>query len=164
MTIEEVRRRCRETAERNGYRLQVPVEANGRLKSTLGRVKFSIRGRKCYPEKIEFSADLLKRGNREIEETIAHEMAHYFVLLDTGKDHGHDGVWKTWAVKLGARPRACVRREETGAPPLEYRYEVICRNCGKVAGRYVRRSKVVLHPENYRSSCCRAGLKVYRIK
>ena len=97
-------------------------------------------------------------------ETIAHEMAHYFVLLDTGKNHNHDDIWKNWAVRLGARPRATIRRSEAGLPPPEYKYIVICSKCGKTAGKYVRRSKVVTHPERYRSGCCRAGLKVIRIK
>ena len=164
MTIEEVRARCREIADRYGYSLKVPVEVNGRLKSTLGRVKYRIRGKKCYPDKIEFSKDLLSRSDREVEETIAHEMAHYFVFLDTEKDHGHDMVWKTWAVKLGARPRATMKREEAGVPPLKYNYVVRCSKCGKIIGKYVRRSKVILHPEKYRSGCCKACLQVFKVK
>lgn len=160
MTIEEARKRCLEIAEQYGYKLAVPVEANGRLKSTLGRVRYTIRGKKCYPAKIEFSSDLLKRGGREAEETIAHEMAHYFVLLDTKENHGHDELWKRWAVKLGARPRATVKREETGAEIKPCKYILICSRCGKVAGRYVRKSRAVVHPEKYRSACCRAKIKV----
>lgn len=161
MRIEEVRKICRDTCKQYGYSLDVPVEVNGRLKRSLGRVRFEIKRGKCYPERIEFSRDFLLADNEEqIRETIAHEMAHYFVLLDTRKDHGHDEVWKNWAVRLGARPKATTRWEATGLPAKEFKYIAVCSRCGKIVGRYTRAGKVVKNPANYRSACCRESVKV----
>ena len=161
MTIEEVRRICRETCWEFGYTLDVPVEENGRLKRSLGRVKFkTIRG-KSYPERIEFSKDFLESGNEnEIRDTVYHELAHYFVLKDTKADHGHDLLWKEWAVMLGAKPSATTKRAVTGLPPAEHRYFVVCTKCGKVVGRYARAGKVIKTPGNYRSKCCKAPIKI----
>ena len=161
MTIDEVRGICRDTCREYGYSLKVPVEVNGRLKRSLGRVKFQIKRGKCYPEKIEFSRDFLEADNeKQIRETIAHEMAHYFVLLDTKKDHGHDRVWKSWAVRLGAKPKATTKWEATGLPAKEVKYIVVCSKCGKIIGRYTRAGKVVKNPAAYRSACCREPVKV----
>lgn len=161
MTIEEVRKICRETCREFGYTLDVPVEENGRLKRSLGRVKFLIRRGKCYPEKIEFSKDFLQSGSVEqIKDTIYHELAHYFVMKDTKADHGHDLLWKEWAVMLGATPKATTKRADAGLPPAEYRYFAVCSKCGKLIGRYRRAGKVVKKPSAYRSGCCKAPIKI----
>ncbi len=163
MTIEEVRMRCNFLAAEYGYVLDVPVEENHNLKSTLGRVQFKIKGKLCIPVKIEFSSALLKEKDAQVEETIRHEMAHFFVLKDTGANHNHDNVWKIWAMRLGATPRATVKRKAPYAAKEQYRYVIECSRCGKTIGKYKRASKVVQHPESYRSRCCNAKIKVKEI-
>lgn len=163
MTIDEVKKRCENLAEQYGYKLDVPVEANGRIKSTLGRVKFQIKGKVCTPIKIEFSEELLKCSDVEVDETIRHEMAHFFVLKDTRANHNHDDVWKIWAMRLGARPRATVRRKGPYPGKETYRYIIECSKCGKVIGKYKRASKVVQNSKSYRSRCCNAKIRVKEI-
>lgn len=169
MTIEEIRSYCRLLAKKYGYELTVPVEKNSRLTRTLGRVKFinrrSLTGRKsCKPIKIEFADYLLQLNDSEILDTVKHEMAHYFVLMETGESHGHDALWKSWAIKLACNPRATVKRNAATAVKEEYKYILRCTGCGKIIGKYKRRGKVVKRPGNYRSLCCRAKISVETLK
>ena len=160
MNIEKVRNICREIAEKHGHILDVPVEENGRIKSTLGRVKFRKLKGKYVPEKIEFSKDIINGDENLLIDTIKHEMAHFLVLKETGENHNHDSLWKMWAVKLGCRPRATVNISNSSPAAENYKYVVKCRKCGKIIGKYRRASKVIKSPSKYRSACCNERIKV----
>lgn len=160
MNIDEVRKYCSEIAEEYGYSLDVPVEENKNIKSTLGRVKFRLENNKYIPTKIEFSKNLLSMERSIIIDTIKHEMAHYLVLKETGENHRHDKIWKKWAIRLGCRPRATIKAEGVYTSEEAYKYVVSCRKCGKVVGRYKRASKVIRNPSRYRSLCCNEKVKV----
>ena len=163
MTIEEVREICSKIAYERGTELSVPIESNGRLKTTFGRVKFQIKGKKAIPEKIEFSKNILSGDESFLLDTIKHEMAHYIVMKKTGENHGHDRVWKDEAKRLGCRPRATVKNEEVSIEREPYRYKLICKACGKVIGKYRRQTKVTKNPKKYRSNCCKANIKVEKL-
>ncbi len=161
--IEYVSKRCHEIAEEFGYELDVPIEINSRLKSTLGRVKFSRVGKNCIPIKIEFSKELFHYSHDDIEDVIRHEMAHYFVLKDTKINHGHNAIWKSWAIKLGCRPRATIKvndKQVRNQSEVKYKYLVRCSKCTQIVGRYKRVSKVIKHPSRYRSKCCNEKIVV----
>ena len=160
MNIKDITSICSNIASSYGYSLDIPVEINNRIKKTLGRVTYRRQNGRYEPIKIEFSSELIKSGNKElIIDTIKHEMAHYFVLKDTGERHNHDSYWKNWAIRLGCRPSASIRvydnREEN------YKYKVVCSHCNKTIGLYKRASKVIKNPWRYRSSCCNAKVDVY---
>lgn len=163
MNIEEVREICMETALSRGVELNVPVESNGRLRTTFGRVKYRTEGRKCIPERIEFSENVLSGDEAFLMDTLKHEMAHYIVMKKTGENHGHDRLWKEEAARLGCRPRATVRNADIDIEREPYRYEVICKSCGKVIGYYRRQSKVTKNPFKYRSNCCKANIMVNKL-
>lgn len=160
MDIDEVRNICRNIAKEYGYELDVVVEENEKIRSTLGRVKFEMEnGRYCL-KKIEFSKELL-RGDRDlILDTIKHEMAHFLVLKETGENHKHDNVWKSYALKLGCRPKATVKVDSRDTSKEKYKYIARCKKCGKVVAKYKRLSKVIKKPSNYRSKCCNEKISV----
>lgn len=61
-----------------------------------------------------------------ITDLILHEIAHLLV----GPKHGHDEVWKSKCVEIGAVPETCIRDNERALPvPHKFRYR--CPNCGK---------------------------------
>lgn len=163
MNIEQVRKICAEIAVSRGVELSVPIERNCRLKTTFGRVKYKIECGKCIPEKIEFSDAVISGDEEFLMDTIKHEMAHYIILKRTGENHGHDKIWKDEALELGCCPKAYVKNCDIKLDREPYRYEVVCDNCGKVIGRYRRRSKVTKKPLKYRSNCCKANIKINKL-
>lgn len=109
MTNKELSDFCNEISSIYGYKLDIPVKLNGRLKRTLGRVLFKRYDKKCVPIRIEFSKNLIERGSFEdIKEVVLHELSHYFLMLDTGENHKHDKLWKRYAKKLGCKDRASI--------------------------------------------------------
>jgi predicted SprT family Zn-dependent metalloprotease len=55
-----------------------------------------------------------------IVDTILHEIAHAL----TGVEHGHDHVWRTTCLRIGARPKRCGRAV---MPPGGWK--AVCRGC-----------------------------------
>jgi SprT-like protein len=75
--------------EAYGLELTVPVEVNGRLKSTYGRFVYQPRGRQ--PLRIEMGKNYIEHQEwKTIYETLKHECIHY-ALFVLGKPHrdGH---------------------------------------------------------------------------
>lgn len=161
MIINQVYKYCCDLAREYGYELTVPVVENGRLKRTLGRVKYKNNNGVCIPIKIEFSKKLLSSDKNLIIDTIKHEMAHYFVLIDTKQNHKHDAVWKKWAIKLGCNPQAttCLHNEKSHTETAKYMLK--CSQCQKVIGLYKRKGKVINNASQYRSKCCKGQIEVY---
>ena len=166
MTIEQVREKCRKIAINYGHKLVVPVEKNGRLRTTYGRVLWKKDGNKCVPQRIEFSSRLLRGDNDEIDEVIRHEMAHYLLLMDTHENHNHDYLWRKYAKRLGCDPRAAINMKsvDTGRKTLDYKYIVKCPSCGRTITKYKMITQVVRHPEHYRTRCCKEIPKIYKIR
>lgn len=151
---------CSQIAHNYGYTLDIPVTINSRLSSTLGRVMYRKKGSEFVPIRIEFSRDLLQSGDDSlIMDTIKHEMAHFFVLKDTKKNHNHDEYWKRWAKILGCSPKASIKVTDNNE--FSYKYKIVCSKCGQIVGLKKRASDVVKNPWKYRSSCCNEKLDVY---
>jgi predicted SprT family Zn-dependent metalloprotease len=92
-------------------------------KRSMGLCAFSHR-------RIELSVHFVERNNHaEILDTILHEIAHALV----GPGHGHDAVWKTKCIEIGAKPLRC---GEADMP--ESRWHARCGACGKSFHRYRR--------------------------
>lgn len=72
------------------------VKINGRLTKTLGRCSY-------HKKLIELSKTHVDQNQiHEIDDTIRHEIAHAMV----GPGFGHGEIWKSAAMKLGAKPRS----------------------------------------------------------
>ena len=95
-------------------------------KRTLGRCHY-------YTKKITLSkwyAEL--NGEKEIEDTILHEIAHALAWIHD-KCRGHGNIWKDWARKVGAKPKACSKANLV-KPKNHYKYEQTC--CGVTYKRH----------------------------
>lgn len=115
-------------------------------KNTLGR---------CNNAKklITYSSYWLHVGQKEIEDTIRHEIAHALA----GPGHGHDEVWRMTAVRVGAKPERCAPPGlKSAAKPNFY---IECSGCGKRFPRYRLRKALV----NYRSACCGEPFNFYKV-
>lgn len=123
-----------------------PIEINGRLTRAMGRVKFMRDGytdNGYSPIKIEFSRRLIENAtDDDVIQVIKHEYAHYYILMMTGIDHGHDAVFKRKCAEIGCthdKPENYVE----GFDKAESKYEVWCDDCQEIIGKYARRCKTI---------------------
>src|SRR4051794_29693942 len=128
--------------------LQVQVLAQKLLAAHgLHRWSFAFNRRKaamgmCYYHRrtIELSSHFVERNSdAEILDTLLHEIAHALV----GPGHGHDAVWKSKCVAIGARPARCGH-----AAMPEGRWQAQCGACGYCFHRHRR-------PQRLRGWFCR---------
>ena len=153
-TIERVRKELDALAKADGITIDVPVSANGRLRTTLGRVR-SYRST-CLPIDIEFSKRLLEEGtDNDIINTVKHEYVHYFLLVTTGENHGHDYMFKAKCEAIGCthdKTRNEIESEEM-IDPHQFKYEIVCTTCNKTIGTYSRMCKTLRNLD-----CCRCKI------
>ena len=150
-TIERVRKELDTLAKADGITIDVPVSANGRLRTTLGRVR-SYRST-CLPIDIEFSKRLLEEGtDNDIINTIKHEYVHFFLLVTTGENHGHDYMFKAKCAEIGCTHDKTRNDVESEAmtDPHQFKYEIVCTTCHKTIGTYSRMCKTLRNLD-----CCR---------
>lgn len=113
----------------------------------------------CYHDEkvIEFSKWYVESHQSEIDDTIRHEIAHALV----GSDHGHDHVWRSMCLKVGARPERCY---DSNAPEIKtngkHNYVLECPDCNLRWRRYrmTRRAWYAICPN------CRKPLWVTDLK
>ena len=95
-------------------------------KATLGRCHYTTK-------MIALSKWYVEENNEaEIEDTILHEIAHALAWIND-RFTGHGKVWKYWARKIGANPKACSKANLT-KPKNHYKYEQTC--CGATYKRH----------------------------
>lgn len=122
----------------------------GHSQRTLGWCKYR-------QKTIEFSKHFVHLDRAEIEDVILHEIAHALVYIETGKNHGHDAVWRAKCREIGARPERLAPPEiKSGA---KHNYVIICSGCGEVIGRRYRLREALLR--RYVSKCCGEKLDYY---
>ena len=81
--------------------------------------------------RIELSEHYVRHNNREhVIDTILHEIAHALV----GTQHGHDDVWKSMCLRIGASPASC---SSTAVMPEGY-WQARCPGCTTVFTRHRR--------------------------
>lgn len=85
-------------------------------------------------KRITVSRHAAKLNDREtVEEIIRHELAHALAYQHDGcLDHG--AVWKKWAKKMGAEPRATCSSAEVTTPDAPF--GLYCPKCGLTLPRY----------------------------
>ena len=82
--------------------IDVPITANARLTSTLGRVKYICVGGSYMAKNIEFSKALLEEGtDNDIINVIKHEYVHYYLVETTNENHKHDTLFKRKCAEIG---------------------------------------------------------------
>lgn len=104
---------------------------------------------------IHFSLYYLERSTwEEVKDTILHEIAHALV----GLGHGHDYVWESKCIEIGAKPERLAGEDaKTNAKP---NYVIKCPSCGWKLYRYRMRKR------NFGSRCpeCDTEVKIYKIE
>jgi len=100
-----------------------------RFDRAIKRFGYCHEGRKL----ISMSASMvLLNVEKEVENTILHEVAHALV----GCRWGHCAAWAGMAAKLGARPEACWKASD--GIRCRYRWEALCPGCKEVRDRRMR--------------------------
>lgn len=130
--LNKITQEFKETVEKAGCQLDVPVQINGRLTSTLGRVMY--RGN--IPFKVEFSKQFIDTSTDEsVHQVILHEAAHYIAAKRSGVCHHHDGYFKMICAEIGCtNDQTKTHVERTVALEKIYKYVVYCPNCGPIGG------------------------------
>ena len=135
--------------------LHIPIIRNNRLRSTLGRYVIDSND---IPIRIELSGNVLTYGNKEtIIGVLKHECIHYAYHVQGKNMHDGDPEFEL-ALKRFNAPST-----ETLKVGKYYVFE--CEQCKKVGESRLKR--LAVHPSNYRTSCCKAklrltGEKIYR--
>lgn len=146
-TIDRVIDELNKLAEADGLGyINVPITANSRLSTTLGRVKYMCIGKELYVAKsIEFSQALLNTGtDNDIINVIKHEYVHYFLIETTNVNHGHDARFKQKCAEIGCEHNKTHNGlESDGFLKKDFKYEVWCEDCNKMVRGYSRMCKTL---------------------
>lgn len=142
------------------------VTINRRAKKRLGCCKKATSGGKVWFD-IEISEKLKEKDDKFIKEVLLHELLH---TCPGCLNHG--AKWKQYAETVN---RAYGYRIKTTAEwgdlspqrksqeNLNHRYEICCTKCGN-KGYRMKKSQVVVHPENYKCAKCGGKLTVKNLR
>lgn len=90
-----------------------------------------------------------------VRDTLLHEIAHVLA----GPFQGHNHVWQSWAIKVGATPRACYSAKDESMG-LKLSHRVVCYTHGDIGGYPTRRKW--MNQKNHTRICKRCrGPVVY---
>lgn len=167
-TIERITDLCIKYCNKCNVDFNSPVVINSRLTRTLGRCYYQRVNAEWLPIRIEISRNLLKKATDEsIEAVIAHECAHYVVCAITKEYHGHDATFRFYCKQLGTTNDKAVYHNIKYKNPKEmtftsanFKYTLLCSECGKEVGNRSRACKVTRNPEMFITDCCNAKIKV----
>ena len=163
-TVEEIIREYKKLDQIVGVDTsELEIAFSSRAVYQYGCCKYQQKKRKVVPYKI-LIASFLREEEEAFWNTVRHEYAHAAAALLTGKNQGHNSVWKAVCQKIGADParlaEACSAQKEKSKGQVWY--EIICQACGTRYKR-IRRSRFVVEvlenpdqPTSYRCHCgCR---------
>ena len=161
--ISRVRREFIQICGKAGVEVTAPINLNGRLTRTLGRVHEQKENGVWKPVLVEFSKQLIETStDKSIYDVIAHEAAHYIVTSRTGESHGHDAFFKAVCAEIGTTNDGTVTRvERTVSEDSLYKYNVYCPTCNKTIGGYSRMCRTLKEIDMCQcKGCGKGGLKV----
>lgn len=132
--LDRIRKEVKEICVEAGCKISMPININGRLTRTLGRVMYSNK----YASRMEFSKAFIENSTDDsIRQTILHECAHYIAWYRTGERHGHDSLFKQICAEIGCvEDKTTSHVESLKSPDKTIRYAIYCPNCGFIDGRH----------------------------
>lgn len=158
--------------------VNVPIELNNRLSTTLGRVRFRRFGDYNYiAVTVQFSTKFITNAtDEEIWNVIAHEAAHYIILERYNENHNHDQLFKEVCKEIGCsndKARYQLSKETEDRlykkdqsntkvkSNVNAKYVIYCPHCGVVGVRQ-RMCKALKELEHYRCSKCDSNELYYK--
>jgi SprT-like protein len=131
--------------------LTVPIRFNGRLKTALGRAKFTRRGSfsDYKPERIELSKNLIANyTDEEIVDVLKHELVHYACFM-LGKPYD-DGekYFENELKRLGV----------VGTGVLKYKGKMHVYACNQCKQTVAQRARKTSKYNRYRTGCCKGAI------
>ena len=109
------------------YDIPIPeLEWSGRMRRILGKAYMDVR-------LIRLSSWL---AHDQALETLRHELAH--IAVGKGSRTPHGPMWKEWAVRLGAEPRAIARNPPAHADSLPSHRVYFALECNQCGVRFAR--------------------------
>jgi predicted SprT family Zn-dependent metalloprotease len=161
--LNKIEARCKELSATVGDTFDIPVQLNGRLTRTLGRVHQEKRNGKWHSVKMEISKALLATATDEsVCSVIDHEWAHYYVTKLTGESHGHDAEFKKVCAMIGCSNDGVVTKvERTVADEKISKYVVYCPTCGEAIGYFSRMCSTLQHIDECTCKRCNGGNLYY---
>lgn len=138
------------------YNIQY-VEVNTRAKNRWGQCRKDNRNNTFS---INLSNELLKTTDKDIKDTLIHELLH---TVDGCLNHGD--MWKKYADKVnrafGYNIKRRTSNEDKGLKTVlktasDYKYNVVCPNCGKTY-HYARKCKVIDNLHRYNCNICKCN-------
>ena len=138
-----------------GVNIDIPVRISGRLTRALGHYKYKMFGDTIVPIEIKL-AERLVSGDYNystIESVLKHELCHWYLSI-TGKKFGdYDKTFLDEIEKIGSTSTFTL---EAGGN----QYSVVCKKCGKVAGKTYNENKAKkwARDSRYSSRCCNSSL------
>ena len=153
LAIEEYQQWCADNYDVLNIDLDgIPVEISTKMKKTAGKV-LAIQA-SDQVELIRYAYGAYKKwGWEQFAETVRHELIHVHTIQNYQKG-GHGRLFKSLVEPMNTH-RHCESFSTD-----EAKYHLFCTECDKLVAHKFRRSKTVKQPENYRSRCCNAPLRV----
>ncbi len=166
-TIERLTALCVEYCGRCGVEFNSPVIINPRTSRRLGACHLERvlkNGRRIWvPVGIEISKLYLSVAtDEEIQNTVAHECAHYVATAITHESHGHDDVFRFYCAKIGTKANTAQEQINSFVAHNDkiFKYSFFCSECGQFVGGRARACQLTRHPDLYQSHCCKAKLNM----
>lgn len=128
----------------------------------------SFLSKRYYTPEILYFSDIILCDEETFFDTIRHEYAHAILTIrDPYKNHGHDNVWKSVCLEVGAMPERYGKINDNIKEQIEkkIKYTVVCNCCGKEF-KYQSKSKIIKAIENgtantlYHCSCGKSNFSL----
>ena len=162
--LERIKKEFNEVCDAAGCPCISPIEINGRLSTTLGRVDSLNIGGYVTPLTVMFSKSLINSAtDDDIRQIVLHEAAHYIVIMRTHEHHGHDEYFKSVCAEIGCTNDGatymteCIKGNDATA-----RYSIFCPHCGYLKGQG-RMTSLLRNLSHYQCKKC-GNDELYYIK
>lgn len=153
--------------EKTGVKFTGELKTNGRLSRVLGRCRaivttdrFTGEIKRVNPVSIEISKKFLEIATyEEMVDVLAHEYAHYCTYKTIGQHNHSTREFVRFCNILGTSQAPSMSTKNK----IRKKYEIFCTCCGKfIQSNTNSNARVVKNPNNFKSGCCKAPVRVQK--